>query len=309
MSSPIPPQDKPLQWNANRQPPPAEGDGTVTIRLEGLFSICFLTKINLCQLGIFNHDPKHRLAINVNGGNCTGGVTSYEYTHAQMKQLAKKPPFEIGIVGSNTDVSFFQQDERFNRSTSNVLKDFRWLIDVESPDLYNEATGSKQPHYAPKILVNNGVFFTSHLATDPQTGVEFDFDFVERRQHNPEIRNLGRVARQTEARISLAGTQVLRFKFFDPNGDAKTCEFQAGKPAATILIRNLCFEQTGQRCKHADYHLHFESFTPPRGKNKYDLVLRGAAPPVPTAENPTATSDEAPCHGMGYGNSGGGTQP
>ena len=307
MNAPIPPQDKPLQWNPARQPPPPEGNGTVTIILEGLFSMCYLDRTadqSQAQIGVHNHDAKHILEIRMNGGSCTGAA--FQYTHAQVKQLERES-FRIGIVGANADVSFYQRDEVFNRGTSTALDDFRWLIDVEKPDLYDLETNAKQPHYGPKILVKNGVFFTTHLAQD-QSGARFQFDFVER-PPGSEVRQLGAVARQTAARISLAAGQVLRFDFIDPNGTPQTCTFPAGQAAATIQISNLCFEQTGARCQHADYHLHFGSFTPPNRRSKYDLVRRGAPPPQPTAGNPTATSDEAPCHAMGYGQSGGGTHP
>lgn len=302
---PIPPQDKPLQWNPFRDPLPDEGPGTVTIILEGLFSICYLDRGEFplqCQIGVFNKDPKHKLTITINGGTCTGDITGYEYTHAQVKQLADKK-FKIRIVDADPDVSFYQRDNVFNRATSNVQEDFRWLVDVEKPDLYNKITGSKQPHYGPKILVKNGVFFTSAITTEENL-----FDFVEWRPGRT-VQQLGYIARKTAARIVLSPEQVLMFEFQDPDGDDKTCRFESGQPPATVLIQNLCWE-LGARCEEGDFHLHFGSFKPPRGKRKFTLVRRDLIPPdeelgVP----PGATSDEAPCHAMGYGQSGGGTQP
>lgn len=299
MSSAILPQDKPLQWKPARELPP---DGDVTIKLEGLFSICYLKddpNHPACQLGVFNQDAKHFLEITINGGTCTNGVTSYRYTHAQVKQLADEI-FTISILNSDADVAFYQRDDTFNRATSNVDEDFRWLIDVESPDLYNQETGSKQRHYGPKILVKNGIFFTSRKTKDDD-----QFDFVER-SLNPQVFQLGFVARETAARIVLNNGQVLRFEFKDPDGAAKICTFESGD-SATILFQNLCWEQ-GQRCKTGDFHLHFTSFAAPNGKLKFDLRRRGQhLNQEPEKGFPGASSDRAPCHAMGYGMSGGGT--
>jgi len=302
MSSPIPPQDKPLQWNPARVLPP---DGDVTINLEGLFSICYLDAVpddpgfRQCQIGVFNQDAKHVFEITINGGTCTDGVTGYKYTHAQMEQLAKEV-FTIGIDHSDADVAFYQEDENFNRATSPVDEDFRWLIDVESPDLYGAQTLNKKPHYGPKILVKNGVFFTSQ-----KTICDDQFDFVER-SLNPQIFELGFVAQKTAARIVLTDGQVLRFEFKDPNGAPKVCTFESGGKAA-ILLQNLCWEQ-GKRCEKGDFHLHFKSFDAPNNKLKFDLRRRGQQlNQEPENGFPGASSDRAPCHAMGYGMSGGGT--
>ena len=306
MSSTIPPQNKPLQWNPFRDPPPAEGPGTVTIILEGLFSICYLDKKSefplQCQIGVFNQDAKHKLEILINGGSCTTGSTGFEYTHDQLKKRAEED-FTIGIVDADTDVSFYQKEDIFNRAKPNPDEDFRWLVDVETPDLYNAETKSKEKHYGPKVLVKNGVFFTSKITTD-----ENEFDFVEWHPGRT-VQQLGHIARETAARIALGPTQVLEFSFVGPDEDSITCRFEPGQPAATIVLRNLCWEH-GHRCKEGDFHLHFGSFKPPGKKRKFTLVRRDKVPPdedrgVP----PGAASDEAPCHAMGYGQSGGGTQP
>jgi hypothetical protein len=311
MPSPKPPADKPRQWNATDQLPPTQD---LIIELQGLFSICYLRDPQVpdplqCQIGVFNQDPKHKLIITIEGGTCSGGLTSFEYTYAQVKQLANEK-FRIGIVGANADVAFYQKQPRFNRATSSDLEDFRWLVDVETPDLYNLVTRKKQPHYGPKFLVKNGIFFTESVTCST-------FKFVES-QPGTDVQLLGRIAFSTAAKIKLHAGQQVEFKFKDQNGVAQTCTFEPvepGQPNARIVVTNVCFETDGSLCRDGDFHLHFGSFDPPSDKRKYDLVLdqpcpparqSGAAPRLPSGRLKTET-DAAPCHAMGYGQTTGGT--
>jgi hypothetical protein len=319
--STIPAQNKPIQWKQATDLPP---QGNVTLELEGLFSMCYLDvnfpvqKLrNQCQLGVFNNDPpggqKHVFEIRINGGSCSG--MAFRYTNKQLKDLAKKERvFTIAIEDGDADVAFYQKDNVFNRTKPNEdEQDFRWLVDVESPDLYDDETKDKQKHYGPKVLVKNGVFFTSALVVDPKTNEKINFDLFEL-PSGAEIRELGHVASQTQARIVLKSTQVLKFEFRDPDDKTKTCTFTS-KDSATIVLENICFEKDGTTpCESGDFQRHFDSFTPPPGKKKFALTRRGMHPFAPKTKRsaspagpPKAGTEDAPCHSMGYGRSGGGT--
>jgi sucrose-6-phosphate hydrolase SacC (GH32 family) len=257
---------------------------------------------------------KHVFEIRINGGSCPG--KAFRYTNKQLKDLAKKKRvFTIGIEGGDADVAFYQKDDLFNRTKPKEdEQDFRWLVDVETPDLYDVEVKGKLSHYGPKVLVKNGVFFTSDLVKDPITKDKIDFDFFEL-PSGAEIRELGHVASETKARIVLQPTQVLMFEFRDPDDNTQTCTFTS-KDSASIVLKNICFEKDGTTpCESGDFQLHFDSFKPPAGRKKFALTRRGVHPfgqpktkkSASPAGKSRAGTEDAPCHAMGYGRSGGGT--
>src|SRR5206468_1285225 len=105
------------------------------------------------------------------------------------------------------------KEDLFNRTRPNPDEDFRWLVDVETSDLYDKPVINKKSHYGPKLLVKNGVFFTSKKTTG-----EHKFDFVPRHSSATPVQELGHVAFQTSGRIVFNSTQKVEFKFQDPSG-------------------------------------------------------------------------------------------
>lgn len=309
---PKPPADKPLIWKDTDDLPQNED---LLIVFMGLLSFSYLNGASThdqlhCEVGVFNKNPKHELRIAIEGGDCNG--QRYHYTHAQIKQL-KGEKFRIGIVGANADVNFYQVGALFNRATATNLKDFRWLVDVETPDLYNDETRNKgqKKAYTPKLLVKNGTFFTMGLT---------DYSFMLEERNGTAVQLLGKVANVTAVKIKLGAAQRVRFDFKEPNRASRTCMFSQSSTPAKIFFYNLCYEPNGSPCEDGDSHLHTEAFDPPHGKNHYDLVLdtRVSASKqtqqkpkkslnLPAEMEAKRSTDDAPCHSQGYGQSGGGT--
>lgn len=308
---PKPSANKPFQWRPTDHLPL---DEDLLIVFHGLMSFSYLFDPKHdpeeerfhCQVGVFNRDPEHQLKITIEGGTCAG---SYQYTHAQLKPLVDEK-FRLEIVEAVPNVDFYQCRGTFNRITATDAYDFRWLIDVETPDLYNNVTRRKKKHYGPKILVKNGTFFTQEKTLST-------FKFVERSPGSEE-QMLGSIAYCTAAKIKLDG-QRARFAFTPPGAtEPIECTFnprRPGGPPAKIFVTNLCY-RNGVPCEDNDFHLHFGTFSPPSGKRLCDLrVVRpekakhecaGLRPLNQLKVGPRAT-DDAPCHSMGYGRSGGGT--
>lgn len=306
--TPTPPADKPELWNPTHTLPQ---DEDLLIVFHGLLSFCYITSSGLphCQVGVFNQAADHQLRIRIDGGSCGG---PYEYTHPQLTKLANAS-FQLETVGAPPDVAFYHQTALlpFNRDNAPDPFDFRWLIDVESPDLYDYQVPRKRPHYGPKLLVRNGTFFTQEKTVST-------FEFVNRMNHGDE-RMLGSIAFCTAAKIKLSAGQQARFTFKAPDGSDVVCAFdpiRPGSPPAKIFFTNLCYTSTGKVCHVNDFHHHFGSFDPPSGKQLYDLQVVQAinAPHSCAGLNPLSEikitpfgTDDAPCHSMGYGRSPGGT--
>lgn len=321
MAKPRPPKTSGVQRSAEKPFPqwrPAERlpeNEDLLIVFHGLLSFCYRDKAGVedrlhCEVGVLNQDPKHQLRIRIEGGTCAG---AYEYTHDQLKLVAEKS-FRIEIEGAIPNVDFYQAAKTFNRETATGPEfdnDFRWLIDVETPDLYNDEVRRKKKHYGPKLMVKNGTFFT-------QEKTHSTFKFVERRSGGDEP-PLGSIAFCSAAKIKLKSGERAKFTFIPPGAKKPIdCFFspkESGKPPAKIFFTNLCYKD-GKVCKDSDFHLHFATFEPPPGKRHYDLKVVnpvsathecGGLRSFHDIKETEFGTDEAPCHAMGYGLTGGGT--
>jgi hypothetical protein len=249
------------------------------------------------------------LEIRIEGGRCNGQTNgqTHRYTHSQLSRLLNEK-FELGIVGAAADVGFYQVDEIFNRATNRHDQDFRWAIDVEGPDLYNDQVRNRRPHYKPKLMIKNGTFYTSEKTYST-------FKWVN--QRDPTIESyLGVIDYCIAARIKLNSGQEAKFEFKDPDGRHVECLFTPGGPPAKIYFTTLCRDQSGNVVKENDFHHHFGTFDPPAGKDVHDLKLvdrrsgAHACEGLPSdnmkmssaerEKGAPVSTDDAPCKGMVY---------
>jgi len=313
---PTKPQDKPPLWRGTTDLPQRED---LLVIFQGLLSFTYQSVDHYCcEVGVYNQSPDHLLRIKRQGGSGTG-ADSYVYTSDQLAGLLYEV-FNLGIIGMATpNVSFYQVGETFNRETATNEQDFRWLLDVESPDLYNQVVPHKRSlYYGPRLQVQHGTFYTARVT-------ERSYQFVQRTDHTKQ-KLIGRVASHQGLKIKLDGDQQAVLIFKDPLGISQAWTFSKRQPGK-IVFTNLCLHPNGESCGENDFFHHFTSFSPPQGQSIYDLEVlpkksaaagegiydpeqpQGRAAGVTEVDLdpflqvkgiPTGT-DDAPCHYMGYG--------
>lgn len=307
------PADKPPLWNYTYHlPDPMD----LIVIFQGLLSFSYVTRDAEgnqlpvsdyhCEVGVFNQDAEHRLRIDISGGDCG---PEYQYNADDLWNLAADT-FLLDIEQKADSVAFYEKRGNFNRASATAdPQDFRWLLDAETPDLYNDETRYKKAYYGPKLLVKNGTFFT--LCKTNST-----FKWVNRTDPG-DVLPLGSVALYTAAAMTLDQNKKARFVFKDPGGRLRVCTFGPGRQSADrpaiIAFTDLCYDSVGKPHAINDFYHHFESFSPPLERSPYDLMLdqKGsqhcASPYLPEGKVSPRGSDDAPCHGMGYGRSAHGT--
>ena len=197
-------------------------------------------------------------------------------------------PSKIELInpgGHADDVQYFASGDPddFDRKKWRN-KDFRWLLDLEGPEIFSNTTFNRTEDkgFNKKLHVRSGCFYTFQ-----RTNSTFTSDVGS--LLCPEIS----VARIMACDIRLEGTQTFVFK-------VGSREVEMKNPSRhEIYFLNHC-----ATCTTSDFPMVFDAIQN-EADYKFDLklVTRGPETPIQDLCNPLVTkgSDEAPCMGVAFG--------
>jgi hypothetical protein len=264
-------------------------DPNVRLVFLGLALFCY-NDAGECEIAFHRNSPHHALSIEVFkrvGTNCNSFYG---------KPVSKvKTDFVIGIGGDN-DVSFYYQGsvDEFDRSKGKP-NDFRWLLDLEDDANYPAGLDKKKNFFKTKLHVQQGTFYTV-----ANTNSSFKFKGG---LHAGDRR--GHIARCVACEIVLPAGKSLLFK---QDGTDVLTPSISGDFQWEIYFRNECSKAGGHSCDKGDFNLVFDALDNVPGGG-CDLELDGTAGVAGSLDlwctTAAGSSDEAPCMGAGFGQSGG----
>jgi hypothetical protein len=224
----------------------------------------------------------HKFEIKVFKRNPCTVIPMLEGTEIPAKIELINPP------GHNDDVQYFQQGDpnNFDRNAWHE-NDFRWLLDLEGPEIYSNKNfrRTEDKGFNKKLHVRSGCFYT-YLRTNST----FTSDVGS--LNCPEFR----IARIMACDIPLTGTESFVFK-------AGTKEIAMHNPSRyEIYFMNNC----SSNCQPTgDFPMVFDAIEDEEQNYKFDLTLVKGRPGSPLGDvcNPLIIegSDEAPCMGAAFG--------
>lgn len=207
----------------------------------------------------------------------------------------------LRIEGAPNNAMFFRKDGAdFNRKSGH-LRDFRWLLDLEGPLMYDQKLERKDDVFSTKLRVRQGTFFTYQRTNS---------NFVLTR--GTEKKEINHVAKVMAADIPLAtGRASLTI-------DGAEVPYPLTAPAKyEIYFFNECEcvdDQCGN-CKTSDFGMIFDAVTLATSSDAYNLVVvpplgeemqtEGLCQKIPEKIITARNTDEAPCMGGGFGGGGG----
>jgi hypothetical protein len=185
-----------------------------------------------CDIGVNRCSPKHELSIEVRQRMIDPGSPDITL----MRQLGKLEPSGVEIdlePASTAGVKRFIAPTSFARDANTNADgcDFRWLVDLKSPEFHDAEVVVNGSDTEPNIKIRDGIFYTA-LRTDP------DVVTVTRTGGDKADLDLNRVAALVGVNIYLSDDTV-KFKLaFTQNGEKQTLVL--AKPTAASGIK--CYE-------------------------------------------------------------------
>lgn len=277
---------------------------TVVILLKGLLTFCFGGNLS-CEVGLNNQSPvgqEHKLKIEL-----------------WRKTPACPPvPEVITDVSPRIDIDIDVQSPEvldgvyvyeptpltpFVRLPASDERDFRWVLDLEGPDLYNVHLPKVRAHVRPSININNGLFYTRQKTQS---------QFVLFSSAGSTL--IGSVASLVAVNIYLApGGQV------DLTIDRGTSvPLRPAAPDHTFQV-DISYDCVAHHCGYLpgnptketrnDFYLNHRAFTLPGSLDEKQLICTFEQQGNPDlslcrrATTFTDTSDPAPCMGTTFGQS------
>lgn len=154
----------------------------VTLILKGLLAIFVNEGETECTVGMLNSSPPHhdrRISIK----NALIEDTPLEVI-LKPPQIKSKLRLEVENV-SQTKITFYEKNAPINRQAQpkGEKLPFRWVVDLEHPELYGRAIGAKKNGFTPLLTFKKGELFTKSVSLGSlftQTGVFVleDFGYV-----------------------------------------------------------------------------------------------------------------------------------
>ena len=280
---------------------------SVVIVFRGLFTFCFSGNQN-CEVGINNQaadpDQFHKLNVNVWRKGLQGCIP----VPIVMPNPITRIDLEVQNATELDGVYVFQRNPQtpFDRmDLGNHPKDFRWALDFEGPDLYNERLLKQTNALRPSLQINNGIFYTRQTSRS-----KFKL------HSKSGDKQIGSVAKLIAANVYLGGVSFLDLKI---NGILIKRLEQEQNITHQIDFKNDCEPPAGHCGYHPgnsaketrnDFYLHHRTFNRPGGKDELELICTDVQTPVKDPElcgtisdEGAETTDPAPCMGGVFGQS------
>lgn len=227
--------------------------------------------------------PEHRFRIEVRERS-SAGVSSFVVPSESLSAVENDVwSFEF-TSSANRGVSFYKNGAFDRKAGIGDERDFRWAVDVEGNEFYNQQLTTKQNQLGPIVRVTSGEFYTK-TRTLP----------LLRNRGNGTFEYFGRAADEIAAGLFVdAGDVVLR-----STNSGKEIVRLKDKPGTTYEI---VFENEYMTEAHVDKGSHFRYYyrliTKPRGE-WYDFKVADDA--LVSAHHATPGSLRTPCMLWGFG--------
>ena len=102
--------------------------------------------------------PQHKFRIEVLEKS-SAGVSSFTVPSESLRD-AENDVWSFEFTGSNRGVSFYQNGAFDRKAGIGDERDFRWAVDVEGKEFYNQQLTTKQNQLGLVLRVNSGEFYT-----------------------------------------------------------------------------------------------------------------------------------------------------
>jgi hypothetical protein len=218
------------------------------------------------------------------------GVSSFSVPLEQFL-TAKSDVWSLEFPSSTKGVSFYKGGSFDRRSGTGDKRDFRWLIDLESSELYGRKLSIDNNQLAIMLRVNGGEFYTK-TTTFPLT----------RRKGDGTFEYFGRVAQEIATDVFLEeGDMVLRSE------TSREEIFRLKETPDTtyeIVIENLPLQHHYMPTNFNHFQYYYRVFPMPRTE-WYEFEVASREKPSGLnflkAGFSVPGTDRAPCMGAGYG--------
>ena len=276
--------------SSSHWPPTPNWPANPSVRLLfwGIIAFCYNKKKG-CEIAFHSCSPTHKLGIRV-----------YENCRQIFPPLGGEIPgnvkkIEFGIIDKPMDVAFYQEPilGSFDRVRGSE-HDFRWLLDFEGDDLYKKKFSKNSGVFFKKLYVSHGTFYTYQ-----RTQSLFDI-----RGGAKEYTGI-HLARIMAADIELGQRECMALKFDGRDVLAHPLCWKQGTEYE-VHFTNECYKPDGMPCTDGDFYLNFDLIKI-HPKDRFEIVLNKYY----TEQDPHIcearyrVSDEAPCMGAGFGQTGG----
>ena len=279
-----------LTWSTfavlSSQPETRGAKSRVTVVFRGLMVVHPDPAYQYFEAGIVRA-PEHTFRIEVLEKSAAG-VSRFAVPSESLKGVENDVwSFESS---AKQGVSFYQNGAFDRKAGIGDERDFRWAVDVEGKEFYNQQLSTKQNQLGPVMRVTSGEFYTK-TRTRP----------LLRNKGNGDFEYFGRAADEIAADLSGAGDVVLR----SANSGKEILRLK-DKPNTSyeIVIENEYTPSTHTADSHFGYY--YRLITKPRGE-WYDFkVADDIAVSTPRHFNHAITmvspgTSRAPCMAWGLG--------
>ena len=284
----------------------------VTVVFGGLFGFFYNSGTGNCEAGSHkgggNH--RHRLMVEVWERNSTSGACKRLFSTQNATLPNPTRNLKIEIVGRATsDVNFYQVGA-YDRTKLND-HDFRWLPDLDSDDFYPDNPPKQSGKFHIKSIVRHGTIYTYQKTNSTFTRV----DPPDRPVNQMDFYN---VAEYMAAGIQPTANEDVSLQI---DNDRPVVLKNIAGSNYEITIINHCYKSdtSQEQCKYQPNHptnemernhFHFmrKVLQLPGGKKRYGLKVKDGKPSSPPSfcsKIMKQITDEAPCMGSGFGQTGG----
>lgn len=291
---------KESNWTPCNQLPPNE---TIKIFFHGLLSFSNYVgndeKENRCEIGVHNSSESHNLEIKIYDLTLPYNEKPVHcYNPTNTKEI-KDSIFTLEVPGITPSVSYFQPNGFNRQENQGDERDFRWIVDLESSEFYNQELVKIPEIIKPRFHIKNGIFYTLYKSKSKYRRV------ISGQDNGTE---LGSIAYYIGANIYLDADHPAILKIDE---EILLDPFKR----YIIGITNNCSQATpmhnaqGIRMEN-DFGEYYKTFNLPEGKDKYDLVYtdvkeEGFDVNHIIAQNEVRcnkrANDATPCGALGYG--------
>ena len=207
---------------------------------------------------------------------------------------------KIQVEGAPNNAMFFRRDDQPLDRKNGHLRDFRWLLDLEGPLMYDHKLERKDDVFTTKLRIRQGTFFTYQRTIN---------DFVLKR--GAETKEVNHVAKIMAADIPLPTGRAI----FTIDGTEIPYPL-TGPSKFEIYFFNEC-ECVDPDCSNCagDFNMIFDAVTLASTTDEYrlevvqppkqDTQTEGLCQKIPEKIYKKRNTDEAPCMGGGFGGGGG----
>jgi len=244
------------------------GVGRVHIRLDGLMIGRFLKDEKgrpCCEIGVLSKAEDHKFTVCYEVAR-EKGITG---KHVEIPEGCL---WELAIEGTEPDIEPFDSGTKPDRLnppaevTSPLRKDFRWVLNLESPDFpeHPEDVIVRSDQLKPIIRIKNGVVFNQQLTAKP----------LDRLLNGGAPEPFGLASDELGIDLNPKSGQNIVLKNIDKDEDIIRIPV-TGEEDIFIFINNVPPESLGGN--HFHFRMYYQALEVPPDR-QYDFMVEGAEP-------------------------------